>query len=760
MHSPRFSPYPLALAVLLGVTSAATLVAAPNISATSPGSVRPGQKTTLVVRGGGLADVTNLWASFPAESVVDPNRRSGNEVAFDVTVPADVSPGINAIRVVGPSGVSALKLFVVDDLPCVDRVGGNDSLDKAQPLELPTAVSGHVDGLKSHFFRFRANAGQKLTFEVFARRIGSPLDPMIRLLTSSGSEITYSDDEPGLTGDSRLRHEFSETGEYVLELRDITYKGGGGHRFHLRIGEFPEVDVPYPLEAKRGSTVDVAFAGPSADAVAHVKVAVRDDPSLVSTNVAARFAHGTGPAAFATLAVSATEQAIEVEPNNDLKTATNVAYGATFHGRLGEPGDVDYFRVTAKKGDARVLRAVTRSQGAATDVVLRVLDAGGKQLSNVDDTGTADATITFNPPADGEYVVAVTDLIHRGGPSFAYRITSESPSNGFTLSLAADHVNVPDTGVGAITVNVARGNHKGPVEITAVDLPAGLESGTTIVGPGLNSGVLTIRSKGHAQGTIVPLKVVGRATIGGKPFETTATTSEAVKAAHAAMPYPPPSLSEAAVLTVTPPPPFTLAVSQPEVVFGKQLSGKVKVVATRSEGFDGDIALAVELDKVGVPPNVAPALKPIKKGTSEIEIAFNANQNAPLGRFTTVVRGTANKVTQYTPAITLQLRKPFTPTVTPGGGTIPKGGQLKLVVALARNPALGSPIQLQVDNLPAGVKLTSGGEPSAEGTLTLVLTADADAKPVEAKNVTVTGVATVGKAKLTEKSAAFTIKVD
>lgn len=745
---------------LLLLAVPALAAAAPVVSFTSPGSVRPGETTRLVVRGSGLQNVSTLWTSFPAEATIDAASRKPNAVAFQVKVPADVSPGLNAIRVLGPDGVSALKLFVVDDLKSVDRTSGNDSLEKAQPLELPTAVSGHVDGLRAHFFRFSVEAGQKLTFEVHAPRVGSPLDPMIRLLSPNGTEIAYSDDELGLAGDARLRHEFAEAGKYLLELRDGTYKGSGNHRFHLRIGDFPTVDTPFPMSAQRGTPTSVGTTGPNSVPLEPVVVDLPGDDSVHRVNVPARFADG--PSAFVSLPVEAAKQVQEVEPNDDVKSATPAEFGATLHGRFEKPGDVDHFRFTAKKGQVRVLRAITRSQYSATDAVLRVLDVNGRQLATADDTGAADATITFNPPADGEYVVAVSELLERGGPRFAYRVTSTPPPRGFELTLAADHVNVPDTGVGAIAVNVVRRGHNGPIELTAVDLPEGIVSDKAVVGPGQNAGVLTIRSNGHARGTLVPLKIVGRATFAGQPFEATATATAAVKASHFNMAYPPETFADDAVLVVTGPPAFTIDVAGP-VVSGRLLSGKTRVQVKRRDGVAGDVNLVVELDKAGLPPNVAAAVKPVKNGTDAVEVAFNGAANAPFGRFTAVLRGTLKQGntthTVFSPAFELRFAKTLSPTVKPAGGTVKKGGELRLAVDLGRNPALAGQAEVQIDGLPAGVRLARVGVTGSDNSVTLVLAAAGGATPAEAKNVTVTATTTVGKSKVVEKSAPFTVKV-
>ena len=67
----------------------------------------------------------------------------------------------------------------------------------------------------SDFFRIAVAAGQRVSFEVLGRRLGSGLDPVLRLRDSAGRELpgAYSDDAPGLQTDARLTHTFGVAGD-------------------------------------------------------------------------------------------------------------------------------------------------------------------------------------------------------------------------------------------------------------------------------------------------------------------------------------------------------------------------------------------------------------------------------------------------------------------------------------------------------------------------------------------------------------------
>ena len=67
------------------------------------------------------------------------------------------------------------------------------------------AIAGQLNAVAPRFFRFTLTEGQQITAEVFARRLSSELDPVLRLLGPDGRELVYSDDVPGTEGDALLQ---------------------------------------------------------------------------------------------------------------------------------------------------------------------------------------------------------------------------------------------------------------------------------------------------------------------------------------------------------------------------------------------------------------------------------------------------------------------------------------------------------------------------------------------------------------------------
>ncbi|MSR57374.1 MAG: hypothetical protein EXS05_06855 [Planctomycetaceae bacterium] len=770
----RLGQFCLGLA-LTGLTGTAFGQAAiPAIGSTFPQGAAPGQTIDVKVRGGNLANPTQLWTSFPAE-VTLPTDIAGNgtnaaEVTYRVKLPAEAQPGVHGIRLVTAQGISNLKLFVIDDLPSVAQVRPNQAVAQAQPLTLPVAVDGYVDNLTRDYYKFTVAAGQRLSIEVLARRLGSPLDPMIRLMDAKGRELAYSDDAPGLGIDSMLSHMFKDAGDYLVEVRDIRFQGNGTFQYRLRIGDFPCVTVPYPMGMQRGASANLVFAGRNAAEAVALALNVPAEPALDWLNVGAKAAGGNS-SGFALLAVSPHPEVLEVEPNNALPEATRVNLGGGLNGRFDNPGDVDHFVFTAKAGQRFLFNGVSRRQGSPCELRLRLLKSDGAEISASNDGLPTEAFVDFTFPADGDYTLAVEDLHRRGGTEFAYRVAVAPFEEKFSLSASTDTVNVAAGGLAMVTVTAVRGNFGGPITLSLLGAPEGVVATPAVIGPGLVSTVMTIAcAPGVPAGKLYAIQIAGAAQAGPVQYQAIATVTDAQKTSQSGLTAPPPALSQMVALGVNPPPLFALKTDKPEIIFGKDLSATVKIQIATPADFGEEIALAIQTPipgqppPTGLPPGVTAAVKPIAKGTNEIEIVFAGNAQAPLGQFSVVLIGTGKKgevtAVQPIPALSLSLRPPFALTPDLAGGKLAKGQTLKIKVAADRNPAYAGPITLTLQNLPTGVTAAAAVIPADQKEVEITLTAAADAAVGAVDKIIVQGEGMNGAAKVTAASGPAVLTVE
>ncbi|MFP6762463.1 MAG: hypothetical protein VB858_02555, partial [Planctomycetaceae bacterium] len=723
--------------------------------------------TRLILKGGNLTGATDFWGSFGGSwklaGDVKDNGSNAAEVTWDVSLPADSPIGIHGIRVATPGGVSALKLVLVDDLPSIAQAGGNTKLESAQEVTVPVAIDGTVQNLQVNYYRFQAEAGRKISIEAVARRLGSALDPIVRLLDSKGRELAWSDDEAGLRSDSRLCYTIKAAGQYIVEVRDIAYKGGGGHFYRLRIGDFPCISAPYPMAVQRGAGGDLAFIGKDTQGVAAVKF--NPTTPLNWASVSAR-REGGQSSGFTLTRISDAAQDLEAEPNNELAGATRIELGHGINGRIDQAGDIDHFIFAAKKGQKMRFKAITRRQGSPCSVYMRLLNATGGQVAAKEDFGVGDAAFDYTFPADGDFVLSVEELHGNGGPEYSYHVDVSPPRTGFSLT-AANTLNVGAGATSLVSVGVVRSGYTGPIQIAAIDLPDGVSSNPTIAGNGQNSVMLSVTSTADAPlNRAVPIRITGTARIGDVEFQTVADTEGAMKAAYNALPWGPQILSQHVALGIGPRPQIRLRTETSEVVFGKSLTGSLKVIAERSEGFNEAITLVVTPDakKGGLPGNITAALKPIPKDQTEVVITFSANDKAALGQFSVALNGTIKQgkttVTQAAPGVILNLQNPLTLTATPASEKLAAGGEVNIKVAVERNPALTGEVVLTFANLPKGVTVEAAKIPADKNEVEVTLKAAGDAARGAAGKLTVKGEVTVGKVKLAGTSAVIALTVE
>src|SRR5262249_40824857 len=151
-------------------------------------------------------------------------------------------------RVQTDDGVSNPILFAVGQLPQVAEKEENSPFELAQPIpDPPLVVEGRVADNDVDFFRFRGRRGQKIVVDAQCARIGSGVDPTIRLTTASANRtyVASADDSPGLLTDARLMAVLPEDTEYVVEISDSQYQGSGRPVYRLVIGAVPIAEEVY-----------------------------------------------------------------------------------------------------------------------------------------------------------------------------------------------------------------------------------------------------------------------------------------------------------------------------------------------------------------------------------------------------------------------------------------------------------------------------------------------------------------------------------
>ncbi|MEC8973057.1 MAG: PPC domain-containing protein, partial [Verrucomicrobiota bacterium] len=137
-----------------------------------------------------------------------------------------------------------------------------------------------------------------------------------------------------------------------------------------------------------------------------------------------RLVTATGISPLQTFWVSQFPNATEKEPNNGFAAPQAVPLNTTVEGTV-QNEDVDYYRVTAKKG--QVLSAeieAIRLSNTLFDPYIAILDAKRFELDAADDTPLLlqDCFASIVAQADGDYWIEVRDSSYGGGGNSRYRL--------------------------------------------------------------------------------------------------------------------------------------------------------------------------------------------------------------------------------------------------------------------------------------------------------------------------------------------------
>lgn len=144
-----------------------------------------------------------------------------------------------------------------------------------------------------------------------------------------------------------------------------------------------------------------------------------------------------------------------------------------------------------------------------------------------DDGGAAfgkDAQLTFDPPADGEYQVRVSDARGEGSSQHVYRLTLRRPRPDFNVSFTPTAPAVWQSGAIPVTVNIdRRDGFDGEVQVKLDNLPPGFSAPAANVLAGENSTAFALHADATAKAGDKPLKLTARANIDGKDVVREAT---------------------------------------------------------------------------------------------------------------------------------------------------------------------------------------------------------------------------------------------
>ncbi|MFQ5734593.1 MAG: PPC domain-containing protein, partial [Planctomycetaceae bacterium] len=642
----------IGFALLVAGLATTANASSPSLSSISPRGVQRGTDAVLTFSGGRLQDAEEVFFYRPGVTVTKLEAKAANRLLVHVKIAADCRVGEHVAQVRTRSGISEYRTFYVGALPSVPEKEPNSDFKTPQQIKLNVTVTGVVQNEDVDYYVVTAKKGQRISAEIEGMRLGTTLfDPYVAILDSKRFELSAADDTPLVKQDAVASVVAPADGRYIIEVRESAYGGNGGCRYRLHLGTFPRPTAVYPAGGKIGETTTVRFIGdPSGDITKTIQL-----PSTVVDNYGL-LPHDAGgvPPSENPFRLFEHGNALETEPNNNFTQGTPAQLPLAFNGIIEKPGDVDFFRFTAKKGQLFEIECFARRIRSGLDPVMNLYRINGKapklslqSLAGSDDSRGPDSYFRYRFPADGEYALRITDHLKRGRPDFVYRVEFSPVKPSLTLGIPR----VARYSQYRQTIFVARGNRFA----TLISAGRGNFGGEIVLDPkGLPAGIKMIAEPMASNLSVMPVvfEAAPDAKISGKLVDFTGrhadpktgirggfrNSADLIRGGPGQSIYWRRGVRKLAVAVVEELP-FKLEIVEPKVPLVRNGSMQLKVRVTRSKGFKG----AVNVQFPFRPPGVsARSSITIPAGKTEGLYPLNASGGAQIKKWRVYALGSSN----------------------------------------------------------------------------------------------------------------------
>lgn len=769
------SPAPIAAQVLVQRVRNDT----PAVSRIFPPSIQRGATLEFTASGERLEGLGGILGP-PGLRLVKVISVGEKEAKFELQADADAPPGIHAIHLLSKAGLSNPKLLAIDSRPQAVEQEPNNSPAQATAVKAPVGVCGVLENTDVDFYRLEAAAGERLGFEIEARRLGSATFPALALYDAAGRMLHREVSLRGARQEARFEFVFPAAGSYLLRVGDQTYQGSAASVYRLRIGQIPYAARMFPLGGQRGVKTPVTFSGGSLPQPVVYDVDLTGE--IAWRRKALEIPYGDDVlAAPAWFAVGEYPEAFEQEPNDAAEQAQPVVAPLTFNGSIEKPGDRDCLRLHLKGGEKLAIRVLAQQLGSPLDSTIVIYDSAGKELLAADDRPPApreapavrpaapaplldDVLVEFAAPGEGDYVLAIEDCYGHGGEAYAYRLELAPAAADFDLVVqpglpanprdpkaaqqqaqvlndftgaGAGALSLDRGGTGTILVRAFRSGYTGPIALSVEGLPAGVQASPATIAGGQNDATLNLVADFDASSTAAWVRVVGRAQLDGGAM---GQTQNIVRQAEHAVVW---SALAGGGTAADELPALALGVSQQGAelavrgmlagVMTPGSNGTLHVAVKRREGYAGDVAIEL----LNLPTGLSASPAKIAADRNEVELPLAAAPELTPGKHSLVVAGTLQIAGGKEPIkaefpVEFEAFPPVSLELAAQQIEIPQGGSAKIQLQLHRYAALVVPIEVSVSQLPRGLSAADAAiPPDAESyELTIQAADSAAASPI------------------------------
>ena len=425
-----------------------------------------------------------------------------------ISVGGKVPVGLHDYRLRTARGTH-VGVFHVGSLPRLNEVEPNNDLAHAQKITLPVMIDGVVESDDYDVFRFHAEAGETLIFDVMATRAGSRLDSTLTILDERGAELDFIDDYY-IHKDPYLSFAVKKAGDYFVRVAAATepiatlFDGGRYSSYRLVAGAVPHMLHVLPAGARRGTTSELKISGLNLEKVDRVVlgeslaegqvVAAGADSLTVRMAVPASVAPGRYPLrAFAgsfeaplqiQVIVSDLEEKLAT-PARSRENPQPITFPVAVSGVFDRKKARDFFAFDVRAGERLVFDVDSMKLGFLDDPLVAVYTPEGKLLAshddrlqqNGDEPPNLDSYLVYTFEKAGRYIAMIRDCAERGNPNYVYRLAVYPGQPDFDLKSLTPELTLYRGRTVPLPVRVRRfGGWSTPVEVWADHLPPGVTS--------------------------------------------------------------------------------------------------------------------------------------------------------------------------------------------------------------------------------------------------------------------------------------------
>ncbi len=445
---------------------------------------------------------------------------------------------------VGATGTDIPGTTVTTSVLTVNGAAGSSTID----------TNGDTD-----WWRVSLTAGTAYTFRLNSASTGGVGDAYLRLLNSSGTQIT-ADDDSGGSLNSLITYTPTATGTYYLSAEGCGGSNTGAYTISAATdgSSQPVLSIAASSADKsEGNSGSTAFTFTVTRAGTTTAASSASYAVTGGTASATDFTGGTLPSGTVSFAAGETSKTITINVAGDstvesaetfnvvlstpvgatLGTATATGTiqnddsigtdilgttsttsvltvnGAAGSSTIGIAGDQDWWRVSLTAGTAYTFRLNSAATSGLGDPYLRLLNSSGTHISaNDDGGGSYNSLITYTPTSTGTYYLSAEG--YGGYRIGAYTISAATDgSSQPVLSIAASSADKSEgnSGSTAFTFTVTRAGTTTAASSASYAVTGGTASATDFTGGTLPSGTVSFAA-GETSKTIT-INVAGDTTI-------------------------------------------------------------------------------------------------------------------------------------------------------------------------------------------------------------------------------------------------------